>query len=161
MIKLKDVIKQLEKQRKEAIECVADTISLTAQAGMMISKARAQGENMDELFDSVGITNEQAKRYEKVSMYQHKLADGDPALVRQVMLFSELLPDPISSSVPSEPKPLLWQVIKFGQWLANRCKCQAWPLADCLEFVQLENQVLSKSIEVKERIAFLQNKGQK
>ena len=151
MIKLKEVIKQLEKQRKEAIECVADTINLTAQAGVLITKARANGENMDDLFDSVGITGEQAKRYEKVSMFQHKLGSGDPALVRQVMLFSELLPDPISNSVPSEPKPFFWPLIKFSQWFSNRSKHQAWSPDMSAEFMRYAEPIVLKYTEIKER----------
>ena len=31
-----------------------------------------------------------------------------------------MLPDPITASVPADPKPFLWPVIKACQWLGNR-----------------------------------------
>ena len=95
-------------------------MGLAARAGQIIGQARADGQDVDKLVQSAGITDEQAKRYERVAAHQHKLASGEPGAVRQIFLWSEMLPDPIATSTPSEPKPFLQPVIRVAQWVANR-----------------------------------------
>jgi len=73
-----------------------------------------------KLIEAAGITDEQAKRYERVAAHQHRLNSGEPGVIRQLLLWSEMLPDPITTSEPSEPKPFMTPVIKVAQWVANR-----------------------------------------
>ena len=117
---LKQIIKELNTRREETLEAVGEVISLAAKAGNIIGQARSNGEDVGKLLDAAGLTDEQGKRLERVAAHQHKLASGEPGLVRQVMLWAEMLPDPIATSTPTEPKPFLWQVIKVSQWLSNK-----------------------------------------
>ncbi|NBZ96389.1 MAG: hypothetical protein EBR40_08195 [Proteobacteria bacterium] len=117
---LKQVIKELNKKREDALAQVGEVIGLAAKAGNIIVQARADGEDMVKLVESAGITDEQAKRYERVAAHQHKLNSGEPGVVRQLLLWSEMLPDPITTSEPGEPKPFLSPVIRVAQWVANR-----------------------------------------
>ena len=117
---LKQIVKELNARREQTLEAVGEVISLAAKAGSIIGKARSNGEDVGKLLDAAGLTDEQGKRLERVAAHQHKLASGEPGLVRQVMLWAEMLPDPIATSTPTEPKPFLWPVIKVSQWLSNK-----------------------------------------
>lgn len=117
---LKQIVKELNTRREETLTAVGEVISLAAKAGNIISQARSDGEDVGKLLNSAGLTDEQGKRLERVAAHQHKLASGEPGVVRQIMLWAEMLPDPITNSEPSEPKPFLWPVIKVGQWVANK-----------------------------------------
>jgi len=76
---------------------------------------------MKKLLDSVGLTDEQGKRLERVARNEHKLATSEQGGVfKQIMIWSEMLPDPIATSEPSEPRPFLAPVIKVAQWVTNR-----------------------------------------
>ena len=46
MQELKEVIKKLNKRRTETLEQMGEVIGLAAQAGAIISSARAKGQNM-------------------------------------------------------------------------------------------------------------------
>ena len=104
---LKAVIKELNKKREYALAQVGEVIGLAAKAGQIIGQARSNGDDVAKLIDAAGLTDEQAKRYERVAAHQHKLNSGEPCVVRQIMLWAEMLPDPITNSEPSEPKPFL------------------------------------------------------
>lgn len=117
---LKQIVKELNARREQTLEAVGEVISLAAKAGSIIGQARSNGEDVGKLLDAAGLTDEQGKRLERVAAHQHKLASGEPGLVRQVMLWAEMLPDPIVTSTPTEPKPFLWPVIKVSQWLSNK-----------------------------------------
>ena len=117
---LKQVIRELNKKREDALAQVGEVIGLAAKAGTIIGQARADGEDISRLIESAGITDEQAKRYERVAAHQHKLPSGEPGVVRQIMLWAEMLPDPITISEPGKPKPFLSPVIRVAQWVANR-----------------------------------------
>jgi hypothetical protein len=117
---LKAVIKELNSKREDALARVGEVISLAAKAGQIIGQARSNGQDVAKLIEHAGITDEQAKRYERVAANRHKLNSGEPGVVRQLLLWSEMLPDPITTSEPSEPKPFLAIVIKTAQWVANR-----------------------------------------
>lgn len=117
---LKAVIRELNKKREDALAQVGEVIGLAAKAGQIIGQARADGGDVAKLVEQAGLTDEQAKRYERVAAHQHRLNSGEPGVIRQLLLWSEMLPDPITTSTPSEPKPFLWPVIKVGQWVANK-----------------------------------------
>lgn len=117
---LKQIVKELNTRREETLTAVGEVISLAAKAGSIIGQARSNGEDVGKLLSSVGLTDEQGKRLERVAAHQHKLASGEPGVVRQIMLWAEMLPDPIATSTPTEPKPFLQPVIRVAQWVANR-----------------------------------------
>lgn len=117
---LKAVIKELNKKREDALAQVGEVIGLAAKAGQIIGQARSDGDDVTKIIQAAGITDEQAKRYERVAAHQHRLNSGEPGVIRQLLLWSEMLPDPITTSEPSEPKPFLAPVIKVAQWVTNR-----------------------------------------
>ena len=117
---LKQVIKELNKKREDALAQVGEVIGLAAKAGNIIGQARADKQDVALLCEQAGITDEQAKRYERVAAHQHKLNSGEPGVIRQLLVWSEMLPDPITTSEPGEPKPFLSPVIRVAQWVANR-----------------------------------------
>jgi hypothetical protein len=117
---LKQIVKELNKQREDTLMAVGEVISLAAKAGAVIASARSKGDDVVKLLESAGLTDEQGKRLERVALHQHKLSSGEPGVVRQIMLWTEMLPDPIVTSTATEPKPFLWPVIRFSQWLSNK-----------------------------------------
>jgi hypothetical protein len=121
-MKLLSVINKLNQTRDEAIKLIGKTISLASDAGEIIAVARTEGKDVLALCEQAGITEEVGKRYEKVAASQSRLTSGDadPGLMRQTYLRIGMLPDPITMSEPSEPKPFLWPVIKVSQWLSNK-----------------------------------------
>lgn len=99
---------------------MGEVIGLAAQAGNIIGQARADRKDLAALCNEAGITDEEAKRYERVAAHQHKIANGETGSIRQGYLWAGLLPDPITTSEPGEPKPFLSPVIRVAQWVANR-----------------------------------------
>ena len=99
---------------------MGEVIGLAAQAGNIIGQARADRKDLAVLCNEAGITDEEAKRYERVASHQHKIANGETGSIRQGYLWAGLLPDPITTSEPGEPKPFLSPVIRVAQWVANR-----------------------------------------
>lgn len=148
MQELKEVIKKLNKRRTETLEQMGEVIGLAAQAGAIISSARAEGQNMPELLDGAGLTDEQGKRLERVAAHQRKLQDGDPTALRQIMLWTEMLPDPITTSVPSERKPFFFPLIKVSQWFINRSKPEAWTSDMRTEFIRYAEPIAKKYTEL-------------
>jgi hypothetical protein len=119
-VELKKAVKELNTKRENTLTAIGEVISLAAHAGSIIGAARAQGDDMAKLLSAAGLTDEQGKRLERVAAHQHKLASGDPSAFRQIMLWSEMMPDPITTSTPTESKPFLFPVIRFAQWLSNK-----------------------------------------
>lgn len=148
MQNLKEVIKKLNKRRTETLEQIGEVIALAAEAGAIISSARANGENVRELLDSVNLTDEQGKRLERVAAHKKKLQDNDPTALRQIMLWTEMLPDPITTSVPSERKPFFFPLIKVSQWFINRSKPEAWTSDMRLEFIRYAEPIAKKYTEL-------------
>jgi hypothetical protein len=121
-MKLKQIVTKLNDTRDKALELVGKTIGLAAEAGTIIQQARTDGENVRDICEQAGITEEVGRRFEKVAAAHHKLTSGqaDAGEMRQTYLRIGMLPDPITASVPADPKPFLWPVIKACQWLGNR-----------------------------------------
>jgi hypothetical protein len=147
---LKQVVKELANKRQHTLEAVGEVIGIAAKAGVIIAEARASGQDIAKLLDTAGLTDEQGKRLERVAAHQHKLSTGEPSVVRQVMLWAEMLPDPITTSVPSERKPFMWPLIKVSQWFANRSKHQAWSKETKQEFMRYAEPIAIKYREIKE-----------
>jgi hypothetical protein len=148
MQELKEVIKKLNKRRTETLEQMGEVIGLAAQAGAIISRARAKGEDIRQLLESADLTDEQGKRLERVAANQKKLQDGDPTAFRQIMLWTEMSPDPITTSVPSERKPFFFQIIKASQWFLNRSKPEAWTSDMRTEFIRYAEPIAKKYTEL-------------
>jgi hypothetical protein len=83
-----------------------------------------------------------------VAAHQKKLQDGDPTALRQIMLWTEMLPDPITTSVPSERKPFFFPLIKVSQWFINRSKPEAWTPDMRTEFIRYAEPIAKKYTEL-------------
>lgn len=159
---LKEIVRELNLKRNQTLEQMGEVIGLAAQAGKLISEARVEGKDIGILLKSAGLTDEQGKKLERVNAHQHKLSTGESSVVRQIMLWAEMLPDPIATSIASVPKPFMWPLIKVSQWFSNRSKHQAWTMETKTEFIQYAEPIALKYIEIKNSApkAFLQNEVQ-
>jgi hypothetical protein len=117
---LKQLIPKLNTTRDKALELVGQTLGLAADAGDLITKAKAEGQDIEDVCKGAGITEHTANGYVRVASHRLKLKDSDPSNIRQQFLWAGLLPESISTSTPGDPKPFMDTIIKAGQWLANR-----------------------------------------
>ena len=117
---LKQLIPKLNTTRDKALELVGQTLGLAADAGDLITKAKAEGQDIEDVCKGAGITEHTANGYVRVASHRLKLKDSDPSNIRQQFLWAGLLPESISTSTPNDPKPFMDPIIKAGQWLANR-----------------------------------------
>ena len=149
-MKLTTVINKLNETRDKAIELVGKTIALAADAGHIITNAKTEGKDVQELCREAGITEDVARRYEKVAATQKAItnSDADPSLMRQTYLRIGILPDPITTSVPSERKPFFFQLIKASQWFSNRSKPEAWTSDMRTEFIRYAEPIAKKYAEL-------------
>jgi hypothetical protein len=114
------LVDKFHEKRDETLRLAGETLGIAAQAGRFIINARKSGTDVARLCQEADITNEQSKRFERVATHQEKIESGESSSVRQGFLWVGLLPDPITTSEPSEPKPFLTKVIQVSQWLASR-----------------------------------------
>ena len=148
MQELKEVIKKLNRQRTETIEQMGKVFGLAAEAGSIIAAARARGDDVRALLDSAELTEEQGKRLERVHKHQEALESGNPHILRQFMLWTEMAPDPITVSLPSEKKPFFFPLIKVSQWFQNRSKHEAWTSDMRAEFIRYAEPIAKKYVEI-------------
>ena len=148
MQELKEVIKKLNKRRIEVKEQIGEVIALAAEAGSIISGARAKRQNIPELLDGAGLTDERGKALERVAAHQKQLQAGDHTPLRQIMLWTEILPNPIATSVPSEPKSFFFPLIRVSQWFTNRSKPEAWTSDMRTEFIRHAEPIAKKYTEL-------------
>ena len=148
MQELKEVIKKLNRQRTETIEQMGKVFGLAAEAGSIIASARARGDDVRALLDSAELTEEQGKRLERVHKHQEALESGNPHILRQFMLWTEMAPDPITVSLPSEKKPFFFPLIKVSQWFQNRSKHEAWTSDMRTEFIRYAEPIAKKYVEI-------------
>jgi hypothetical protein len=148
---LKITIDQLNEQRENTLAEIGKTIRLAAKAGSIIAAARGQGENMRKLLDFVGLTEEQGRRLERVYRSEHKLASGNSGDFRQIYMWVDLSPDPITTSVPSERKSFFSPLIKVSQWFLNRSKPEAWTSDMRTEFIRYAEPIAKKYTELTDK----------
>ena len=117
---LKQLIPKLNTTRDKALELVGETLGLAADAGDLITQAKAEGQDIEDVCKRVGITEHTANGYVRVSTHRLKLKDSDPSNIRQQFLWAGLLPESISTSTPSEPRPFMDPIVRAAQWLASR-----------------------------------------
>jgi len=117
---LKQLIPKLNTTRDKALELVGQTLGLAADAGDLITKAKAEGQDIEDVCKGAGITEHTANGYVRVASHRLKLKDSDPSNIRQQFLWAGLLPESISTSTPGDPKPFMDPIIKANQWLASR-----------------------------------------
>jgi len=119
-MELQRTVKQLEKAKENAIQQMGEAIGLAADAGDLLLSARVEGLDLDTIQEVAGINGEQARRYERVAKARPSLQAPTPGGLKQLALWTGLLPDPIETSNPKAEQAWHSYIIKARQWLARK-----------------------------------------
>lgn len=120
-MELKKTIRQLNESRETAVRTMAETISLAADAGDIILSAKTEGLDLNGILKIADITDEVARRLERVAKARPSLTNPEPSQLKQLALWSGILPDPIESAHPTKAQThWLSYIFKAQQWLARR-----------------------------------------
>lgn len=145
-MELKKTVKALEESRQASIQSMAETISLAADAGDIILSAHAEGLDVPEILRVGGVSEEQARRLKRVAQARPSLTNPEPTQLRQLALWSGLLPDPIENSTPRPPKPWHAYLVAASQWVSRK-RVSDWPDNQRLEFVTEATPIVRAWIE--------------
>lgn len=119
-MELRKTVELLEKSKSSVIEQLASTISIAADAGDIIASARVEGLEMTQVLQVGQINNEQARRLERVAKARPALKNPEPSQLRQLMLWSGVIPDPIQNSSPKTESHWLSYIFKARQWITKK-----------------------------------------
>jgi hypothetical protein len=134
-MELQKTVRLLDKAKQNAIEQMGEAIGLAADAGDILLSARVEGLNLDTIQEVAGINGEQARRYERVAKARPSLQAPTPGGLKQLALWTGLLPDPIETSNPKAEQAWHSYIIKARQWLARKTPAQ-WTPAQRTQFVE-------------------------
>ena len=119
-MELQRTVKQLEKAKENAIQQMGEAIGLAADAGDILLSARVEGLDLDTIQEYAQINGEQARRYERVAKARPSLQAPSPSGLKQLALWTGLLPDPIETSNPKAEQAWHSYIIKARHWLARK-----------------------------------------
>jgi len=145
-MELKKQLKLLEEAKDRAISSMGETISLAADAGDIILSARKENLNVDEILLISGINGEEGRRLERVAKARPLLSAPNPSQLKQLALWSGILPDPIETSNPKAETAWHSYVIKARQWLARKSPAQ-WSQEQKTQFIQEARPIVEAFIE--------------
>jgi len=134
-MELQKTVRLLDKAKQNAIEQMGEAIGLAADAGDILLSARVEGLDLDTIQEVAGINGEQARRYERVAKARPSLQAPSPSGLKQLALWTGLLPDPIETSNPKAEQAWHSYIIKARQWLARKTPTQ-WTPAQRSQFVE-------------------------
>jgi hypothetical protein len=134
-MELKKVVNSLEASREASVQSMAETISLAADAGDIILSAETEGLDVKEILKMGGVSEEQARRLKRVANQRPQLTNPDPIALKQLALWSGILPDPIENSTPRPPKAWHQYVIACNQWISRK-SVSDWSKAQQEEFMR-------------------------
>jgi hypothetical protein len=134
-MELQRTVKQLEKAKENAIQQMGEAIGLAADAGDLLLSARVEGLDLDTIQEYAQINGEQARRYERVAKARPSLQAPSPSGLKQLALWTGLLPDPIETSNPKAEQAWHSYIIKARQWLARKTPAQ-WTPAQRTQFLE-------------------------
>jgi len=134
-MELQKTVRLLDKAKQNAIEQMGEAIGLAADAGDLLLSARVEGLNLDTIQEVAGINGEQARRYERVAKARPSLQAPTPGGLKQLALWTGLLPDPIETSNPKAEQAWHSYIIKARQWLARKTPSQ-WTPAQRTQFLE-------------------------
>jgi hypothetical protein len=134
-MELQKTVRLLDKAKQNAIEQMGEAIGLAADAGDLLLSARVEGLDLDTIQEVAGINGEQARRYERVAKARPSLQAPSPSGLKQLALWTGLLPDPIETSNPKAEQAWHSYIIKARQWLARKSPAQ-WTPAQRTQFVE-------------------------
>jgi hypothetical protein len=119
-IELKKQIKLLNEAKDRAISSMGETISLAADAGQILLSAREENLNIDQILLISGVNVEEGRRLERVAKARPLLSTPNPSQLKQLALWSGILPDPIETSNPKAETAWHSYIIKARQWLTRK-----------------------------------------
>jgi len=145
-MELQKTVRLLDKAKQNAIEQMGEAIGLAADAGDLLLSARVEGLNLDTIQEVAGINGEQARRYERVAKARPSLQAPSPSGLKQLALWTGLLPDPIETSNPKAEQAWHSYIIKARQWLARKTPTQ-WTPAQRTQFVEEARPIVEAFVE--------------
>jgi hypothetical protein len=145
-MELQKTVRLLDKAKQNAIEQMGEAIGLAADAGDILLSARVEGLDLDAIQEVAGINGEQARRYERVAKARPSLQAPSPSGLKQLALWTGLLPDPIETSNPKADQAWHSYIIKARQWLARKTPTQ-WTPAQRTQFVEEARPIVEAFVE--------------
>lgn len=145
-MELQKTVRLLDKAKQNAIEQMGEAIGLAADAGDILLSAKVEGLNLDTIQEVAGINGEQARRYERVAKARPSLQAPTPGGLKQLALWTGLLPDPIETSNPKAEQAWHSYIIKARQWLARKTPNQ-WTPAQRTQFVEEARPIVDAFVE--------------
>jgi len=133
-LELKKTVKALEESREASVASMAETISLAADAGDILLSAEGEGLDLPEILRVGGVSEEEARRLKRVATARPQLSNPDPLALKQLALWSGILPDPISASTPRPPRPWHSYIVAARQWVCRK-RVGDWSSSQKAEFV--------------------------
>jgi hypothetical protein len=150
-MELQKTVRLLDKAKQNAIEQMGEAIGLAADAGDLLLSARVEGLDLDTIQEVAGINGEQARRYERVAKARPSLQAPSPSGLKQLALWTGLLPDPIETSNPKAEQAWHSYIIKARQWLARKTPTQ-WTPAQRTQFVEEARPIVEAFLEAGGRV---------
>jgi hypothetical protein len=145
-IELQKTVAKLKKAREEAIQDMAEAISLASDAGQLLLSARSEGLDLEAILKVAGINGEEGRRLERVAKSKAMLNNPKPGELKQLCLWAGILPDPIEGSSPRPPSHWLSYVFKAKQWVSRKSPGQ-WTEAQRVEFVEEAKPLVEAWVE--------------
>ena len=150
-LELKKTIKALDESREASVASMAETISLAADAGDIILNAETQGLDLVEILRVGGVSEEQARRLKRVAGARPQLTNPEPTALKQLALWSGILPDPIENSTPRSPRPWHQYIIAARQWVSRK-RVSDWTASQRIEFVDEAKPIVEAWVEAGGRL---------
>jgi hypothetical protein len=145
-MELQKTVRLLDKAKQNAIEQMGEAIGLAADAGDLLLSAKVEGLDLDTIQEVAGINGEQARRYERVAKARPSLQAPSPSGLKQLALWTGLLPDPIETSNPKAEQAWHSYIIKARQWLARKTPTQ-WTPSQRTQFVEEARPIVEAFVE--------------
>jgi len=134
-MELKKTAALLEKSKAQAVQTMAETISLAADCGDILLSARKEELDIDAILEIAEINGEMGRRLERVAKARPSLQAPAPGQLKQLALWAGILPDPIETSTQKPEQAWHNYIIKARQWLARKSVSQ-WTPAQRTQFIE-------------------------
>ena len=145
-MELLKTVRLLDKAKENAIEQMGQAIGLAADAGDILISARQEGLDLEAIQTHAQINGEQARRYERVAKARPSLQAPTPGGLKQLALWTGLLPDPIETSNPKAEAAWHAYIVKARQWLARK-NIKQWSPSQKEQFLQEAKPIVDAYLE--------------
>jgi hypothetical protein len=145
-MELLKTVRLLDKAKENAIEQMGQAIGLAADAGDILLSARQEGLDLEAIQTHAQINGEQARRYERVAKSRPSLQAPSPSGLKQLALWTGLLPDPIETSNPKAEAAWHSYMVKARQWLARK-NVRLWSPSQKEQFLQEAKPIVDAYLE--------------